>query len=105
MREDSTVAFYLVQHVSGNTGRWTTSALGEFLFRGLTYDQKRGKLGDEYRKLIDPINECWQRHGIHGFLLEREAIAAHIAVTARHPDRSFRVVRRIQTRATEVVYQ
>jgi hypothetical protein len=107
MRSDGTPVFYLVQHWDErNTQSWVESALDHFLFADLTYDEKRGDVGDCYRRLLEPQNastDLWQRYGIHGFERRGDAMAALRAVADRHPDRRFRLVMRVVSQRTRVI--
>lgn len=106
MRNDGGATFYLVQHQYPNNGEWVQSALGHFLFDGLTYDESRGEPGETYRDLLShegASTDLWQRYGINGFERVEDASEACSAVRARHPDRLFRVVRRSITQHTQEV--
>lgn len=102
MREDGAVTYFFVQH-QDSQGQWTESALAHFLFDGLSSDEARGWLGDQYRALMEPQganSSLWQKYGIHGYVERSDAEAVLRAVRERHLDRSFRVVQRIVVQVT-----
>lgn len=105
MRRDGTVMYFAVQHIDSSC-RWVESALDHLLFKDLTYDQKKGPVGDAYRILLDPqsaSSDLWQRYGIHGFVEVDDARRMLQAISERNPDMTFRVVCRSITQATTVV--
>lgn len=105
MRNDGRAEFYLVQHLD-NHGEWVSSDLGHFLFKDLSYPERRGSIGDVYRALLSHTGastDLWQEYGLDGF--EYSALAEPVLreVRARNPDTKFRLVRRVTTQDTEVV--
>lgn len=104
MRSDGTAAFYLIQHKSGD--KWVETALNDVLFTNLTYDERRGEIGDRYREIIKPqqaTSDLWQKFGIHGFAELEDARAALTACREHVPDYEFRSALRTITQKTEVI--
>lgn len=70
MHEDGTYVYYQVQALLSVTGaeqdkRWVAYNLAGALFDNITFEQRQGKLGSEYRKLLEPMHDEWQRSGAH----------------------------------------
>lgn len=109
MRTDGEATYYVIQHVWNGVGeRWTDTGEGAgFLFDNLTYEQRRGQLGDYYRSLIDPQSAgsaLWQRFGINGFEDKDDALRLLRELRAL-PDcpHTFRLVQRTMSRTQTVV--
>lgn len=109
MRTDGDVTFYVIQHVWNGVGEgWTETGDGAgFLFDGLSYEQRKGQLGDYYRALIKPhgaLSDLWQRFGINGFEDKDDALRLlrELRALPNCPHR-FRLVRRRIAREQTVV--
>lgn len=105
MRRDGIASFFLIQHEDSRND-WVESALDHFLFDGLTWEEKRGPLGDHYRKLILPQSancDLWQKFGLHGYVVRADADAMLAALKERRPDKPFRIVHRTISQHTEVM--
>jgi hypothetical protein len=110
LRNDGEVTYYLCQHwqepYGKVPGQWTESALEHFLFETLSYREAQGEVGDHYRELLDPqsaSSDLWQKYGIHGFVVFRDAVNMLDALGERNPGRRFRIVRRTVSQKTEAV--
>lgn len=108
MRVDGVATYYVVQHLSGPGDRreWVDTALDHVLFRGLSFDQKRGRIGDRFRAIIraqGPSTDLWQRYGIDGFEAREDADLALLTCRAKTDRLRFRLVCRTMTRSDLVV--
>lgn len=123
MRE-GVFAVFEIEHRYNDKEFWVTSALSQFLFEGLNYQEARRAVpkgvqptgsetltvGDHYRQLLKPQNECWQQTGEHaGFLEYEDAMAALKVVRqckrAVEDEVEFRLVVRGKAQFTEVLDQ
>lgn len=97
---EGTYLIYHVQHEDPLSGLWVNSALGHFLFDGMSFADRAGPRADVYRALIAPQNTCWRLSGVDGFFGRRDAEAAMRAVKSEHPRRVFRLVRTTYSKET-----
>lgn len=106
---DGVYTYYLIQHsyLEPQDGAWVQSDVGHFLFEGMPFAERKGRLAMTYRALLEPTHECWQHTGVHGFLNFRDAVLVLNALRELPPRLRrlplFRVVRRTVVQRTAVV--
>jgi hypothetical protein len=101
MSHDGTFVFYVIQFRSDANVRWHDLDASTILFAGLSYAERRGPLGERYRSLLDPLNECWQRSGKRGYDRLPDARATLAALRERSStDYDYRIVRRVISQIT-----
>lgn len=106
MRSDGDVTYYKIQH-SHTDEAWVSSALDHFLFKDLSRDEARGRVGDRYRELLAPqsaSSDLWQRYGIHGFVEKDDGLRVLRELRALPGEQpEFRLVKRHIVQVTEAV--
>jgi hypothetical protein len=109
MRRDGSATYFKIEallEVCPGRPEWSGIDLGNVLFADLSFEDKRGELGDRYREMLAPqqaSSALWQRYGIHGFVEREDAEKVLRECRLRRPGTEFRLVRRTITQETEVV--